>query len=110
GGDLDRLDDQLAGHLHGHHPAAGRCLDHLVLERLLGRQHVLLHLLGRLEQLLHVGLFRHQPLASPPLGKSFPSPISSSASDSSRKARTSSSPESVGSPVCSAISSSSRSS
>ena len=45
GADRDRLDDEVAGDLHGDHAAARRGLDLLVLERLLRLHHVLLHLL-----------------------------------------------------------------
>src|SRR5207302_4932842 len=89
--DRDRLHDQVAGHLDRDHAPACRGLHHLVLERLLGGEHVLLHLLGLLEDLLHVRL-GHQPLTSPSLGSSSKT---SSASNSSMKRRTSSSPEST---------------
>ena len=54
------LIDEVAGDLDGDHPAAGRGLDLLVLELLLGGLHVLLHLLDLLEHLLHVRRLRHQ--------------------------------------------------
>ena len=60
GSDRDRLDHEVAGDLDGDHAAAGRGLDLLVLELLLGGHHVRLHLLDLLEHLLHVGRLRHQ--------------------------------------------------
>src|SRR3954452_12990921 len=64
GGDRDRLDLQVPGHDDLHHPAAGRGLDGLVLELLLGGDHVLLHLLDLLEHLVHVGRLGHQAAPS----------------------------------------------
>src|SRR4051795_8240024 len=61
-GDRDRLDHEVAGHLDLHHPAAGGGVDLLVLERLLGLEHVLLHLLDLLHHLLHVRGLRHLAL------------------------------------------------
>src|SRR3954466_7520833 len=61
-GDRDRLDHEVAGHLDLPHPAAGGGVGLLVLERLLGLEHVLLHLLDLLHHLLHVRGLRHLAL------------------------------------------------
>src|SRR4051794_190035 len=62
--DGDRLDRELARRDDLDHAPARRGLDAFVLEGLLRRHHVLLHLLDLLEHLLHVGLGRHQGVSS----------------------------------------------
>src|SRR5215218_2211633 len=104
GVDRDRLDLQVPADLHGHHAAARRGFDDLVLQRLLRGNHVRLHLLDLLEHLLHVRL-RHQ---APPS-----SSISSSASNSATKRSTRSSSVgavTVGAPAGSSAATTSRSS
>ena len=90
GVDGDRLDGELAGGDDLDHAAAGRCLDALVLERLLRGRHVLLHLLDLLEHLLHVRLGRHQDVSSGSSSGRI------SASNSSTNRSISSSADSVG--------------
>ena len=90
GVDDDGLHDEVAADLDGDHPAAGGGLDLLVLELLLRRQHVLLHLLDLLHHLLHVRL-GHQ---AGPWGSG--SGTISSASNSCTMRATSSSPASSG--------------
>jgi hypothetical protein len=51
----DLADLQVAADLHHHRTAAGRGLDDLLAELLLGELHVLLHLLDLGHHLLHVG-------------------------------------------------------
>src|SRR3954452_6955641 len=63
GADRDRLDDEVARDLDLDHAAARRGLDLLVLEGLLGLEHVLLHLLDLLHHLLHVRGLGHLGLA-----------------------------------------------
>ena len=54
GVDDDLAQGQVAAHLHLDHAAAGAGLDHLVLERLLRLQHLVLHLLRLFHQRIDV--------------------------------------------------------
>ena len=59
--DLDLAQLHVAGHGHLDHPPTRAGLDDLVLELLLRLGHLSLHLLGLLEDLIHVGPLGHQP-------------------------------------------------
>src|SRR3954447_2077376 len=59
--DLDLTQVHVARHRHLDHAAAGARLDDLLLELLLGLGHLGLHLLGLLEDLVHVRSLGHQP-------------------------------------------------
>src|SRR4051795_9037211 len=59
--DLDLTQVHVARHRHLDHAAAGARLDDLLLELLLGLGHLGLHLLGLLEELVHVRTLGHQP-------------------------------------------------
>src|SRR6185436_10876629 len=89
GGDHDRLHDEVARHLDLHHAAAGGRLDLLVLERLLGLEHVLLHLLDLAHHLLHVRRLGHQ--ASPSFSSSGSGTISWASNSVTKRATISSS-------------------
>ena len=87
GVDRERLELEVAAHRDLHHAAAGRGLDDLVLQLLLGGEHLLLHLLRLLQQGSEVGRLGHHDSSSAG---------SSSASNSRMKASTSSSSDSSG--------------
>src|SRR3954470_10891307 len=87
--DHDRLDDEVDRDLDLDHAAARGSLDLLVLELLLGLEHVLLHLLDLLHHLLHVRRLRHQ--LSPSLWSSGSGTISWASNSDTKRATISSS-------------------